>query len=105
MSEQNKNGTNEPQPAADKANGGHWLDDPANVKWGFKVFYIACGAACAIGLVLTIAVLLFGGDHDEAPLDRFPVLYGAYGFLAIALLIALAKGLRKLVRRDEDYYD
>jgi hypothetical protein len=31
--------------------------------------------------------------------------YGLFGFIGIVVLILLAKQLRKLVMREEDYYD
>ena len=39
------------------------------------------------------------------PLEEWPILYPIFGFVGIALLILVAKGLRRLVMRSEDYYD
>ena len=107
------------------------LDDPATVAGYFKAFYVACVLSVVAGVVLW--VIGYGhhepGHHDakheveqvvegaaaEMPaeyvdamhhgFDSVPFVYSVYGFLAIVLLVVLAKALRKVVRRDEDYYD
>jgi intracellular septation protein A len=38
------------------------------------------------------------------PLEEWPILYPVFGFVGISLLILIAKGLRRLVMRSEDYY-
>ncbi len=56
---------------------------------------------CAIVLVWD----LFVQRDIHHPLEDLPVMYPFFGFFGIALLIVLAKGLRRLVMRREDYYD
>lgn len=56
---------------------------------------------CAIVLVWD----LFVDREVHHPLERWPVLYPLFGFAGVSLLIMLAKGLRRLVMRREDYYD
>jgi hypothetical protein len=39
------------------------------------------------------------------PWEGFFGFYALYGFVACVLLVLLAKEMRKLVMRDEDYYE
>lgn len=56
---------------------------------------------CAVFLVMD-----FVGEREvHHPLEEWPILYPVFGFVGIALLILIAKGLRRLVMRSEDYYD
>lgn len=56
---------------------------------------------CAI----VLAMDLFGRPEKHHPIEDWPFTYPFFGFFGIALLIVLAKGLRRLVMRSEDYYD
>ena len=58
-------------------------------------------ALCAI----VLAWDLFVDREVHHPLEKWPILYPLFGFAGISLLILLAKGLRRLVMRREDYYD
>jgi hypothetical protein len=42
--------------------------------------------------------------HSMHPWDSWWGFYAGYGFLGCVLLVLIAKLLRKLVRRPEDYY-
>ena len=43
--------------------------------------------------------------HGHFPWEEAPGFYAAYGFIGCVGLIFVAKLLRRLVRRKEDYYD
>ncbi len=43
--------------------------------------------------------------HIVMPLERIPAYYAIYGFIALVTVVMLAKLLRKLVGREEDYYE
>ncbi len=58
-------------------------------------------ALCAVVLGMD----LFGRPEKHHPLEELPFIYPLFGFVGIALLIIIAKGLRRLVMRSEDYYD
>ncbi len=58
-------------------------------------------AVCAI----VFGMDLFGRPEKHHPIEDWPFAYPSFGFFGIALLIVLAKGLRRLVMRSEDYYD
>jgi len=74
-----------------------WLDDPRNVK---KIVY-ALYAVC---------VLLVGADwwyhkHTHFEFENWFGFFGVFGFAACVGLVWAAKVMRKLLKREEDYYD
>lgn len=76
----------------------YWLDDKKNVD---KIWYGLIGI-CA----LTVISDLFYHKHVEFPIEDFiPGMYGWYGLGGCIFLVLSAKILRKIVGRDEDYYD
>ena len=78
----------------------YWLDDPANVKRFIRWFFISCAFVASWDLVF-----LFHHKHVEFPFENFPLFYSFYGLAACVLLVVGAKQLRKILMRDEDYYD
>jgi len=74
-----------------------WLDDKRNVN---KVIY-ATLVVCA-GWVLAD---LFYHKHGHYSWEEIFGFHAAYGFVSCVALVLAAKELRKLVKRDEDYYD
>lgn len=75
----------------------YWLDEPRNVT---KIYY-ALLAACA---ALFLADFLYL-KHAKFKLEDVFGFYGLYGFIACVLLVLIAKELRKILKRPEDYYD
>ena len=76
----------------------YWLDDSRNVK---KVIY-GLYTVCAVVFLID----LFPYKHHLH--FRFEYWFGFfsfYGFVACVGLVLAAKQLRKVVMRDEDYYD
>ena len=73
------------------------FDNPRNVKRFLFIFY-----GC---LALLLAIDPFIHKHSEFAWETVPEFYAAYGFVSCVLLIFVAKLLRILVKRDEDYYD
>lgn len=74
----------------------YWLDSPDNV--GKLVWALA--AACAIFLLAD----LFYEKHGHFAFEQWFGFAAFFGFLAYTLIVTLGKGLRLLVRRDENYY-
>ncbi len=74
-----------------------WADRPRNRQTVRYVLYAVC-------VVLVIADFLVH-RHVEIPLEKTPAFYALYGFAALVTVVLLAKGLRRLVGRGEDYYD
>lgn len=73
-----------------------FFDDPRRVRLVMRSFY----ALCALALAAEWAI----HKHAGHPAEAWFGFHGAYGFLAIVVLVLLAKGLRRVVLRPEDYY-
>lgn len=74
-----------------------WLDEPRNVRkivWGLV-------SACA-GLFFADALY---HKHAHSSWEGWFGFYALYGFVACVALVLAAKQLRKVVKRDDDYYD
>lgn len=74
-----------------------WLDHKRNVD---RVYY-GLWAIC-------IAVVLadfFYHKHVHYAWEELPGSYAFYGLVSCVVLVILAKELRKLIMRGEDYYD
>ena len=80
-----------------------FLDDPANVDRLWRGFVVACAAVAAIDLLGLLDVIWH--RHVNLFVEGLPGFYPLWGFLGISLLIVLAKKLRTVVKRPEDYYD
>jgi protein-S-isoprenylcysteine O-methyltransferase Ste14 len=75
----------------------YWLDDPANVNRLVYAFY----GLCALALVIDPLV----PKHGPFSIEHYWGFYGLFGFVACVALVLIAKELRKLLMRAEDYYD
>ncbi|MGI9482346.1 MAG: hypothetical protein ACR2OR_08320 [Hyphomicrobiales bacterium] len=75
----------------------HIFDDPKNVKLVIYALY----ALCAISFLLDFVI----HRHVDHPLEAVVGFYCIYGFAACVALVLLATEMRKVIMRDEDYYD
>jgi len=75
----------------------YWLDEPRNVT---KVFYTLVAVCAAL-----LASDLFYDKHGHYSWEGFFGFHGFYGFFGSVFLVLTAKQLRRLLMRDEDYYD
>jgi len=75
-------------------------DDPANVKRLLKIFFILCG----IFFVLDV-IFFFVHKHSEFSFDGWFGFFSVYGFVSCSLIVIIAKELRKVLMKPEDYYD
>ena len=73
------------------------FDKPQNVKRLLRIFYVFCG-----GLFLVDFFLLRHVSREWESLTGF---YAIYGFAACVVLVLLAKLLRKVVMKDENFYE
>ncbi len=73
------------------------FDNPKNVKRLRYGFFVA--------LVLILIAESFVEMHGEFSVEHFYGFYAVYGFISYVLLIFVAKLLRKIIMRKEDYYD
>ncbi|MBM3572490.1 MAG: hypothetical protein FJX52_09055 [Alphaproteobacteria bacterium] len=75
----------------------YWLDDPRNVDRLIYGFYVVCG--------LLLAIDVFVPKHGPFAIEHFFAFYGVFGFVACVALVLIAKQLRRILMRPEDYYD
>lgn len=75
----------------------YWLDDRRNVDRLVYGLY----AACALLLLGDV----FVPKHGPFAVEHWFGFYGWYGFVACVALVIAAKGLRRILKRPEDYYD
>lgn len=73
-----------------------WVDKPGSANKIFWGLAVICG-------------LLFLADftyekHAYFDVEYIPGFYGLYGFIMFTALILLAKALRVLIKRPQDYY-
>ena len=75
----------------------HIFDNPRNVKRVRQALYLLCG--------LSVVAEFFIHRHLEHPWEGLFGFYSLYGFVACVLLVLIAKEMRKVLMRKEDYYD
>ena len=75
----------------------YFLDKPENVERLLKVFYVICGLLFAADFVVHRHV-----SHDW---EQLPAFYALYGFIACVLLVLIAKLIRRVLMRKENFYD
>ncbi len=75
----------------------HLFDDPRNVRLVVRALFVCC-----VLLVLADIVI---HRHVVNPLESLFGFYAFYGFTACVVLVLLAKEMRKLLMRNEDYYE
>jgi hypothetical protein len=77
--------------------GQHWLDDPANVAKLIRLLMVLCG--------LLVVADFFYAKHGHFGFEEWPGFHAFYGFAAFVFIVLLGKQLRRVLMRDEDYYD
>ena len=90
----NENADPERHPVNDDP---RWLDDPKHVDLIVKLLAAAC--------VLTVLADFFYAKHGDFHFQELVGFDAIYGFVAYVGLVNLAKLVRKMLMRDEDYYD
>ena len=82
---------------SDKTEKTYLFDNPRNVDRLLRGFYFICAL-----LVITDFLV---HRHIYMDWENIPAFYAIYGFVACVALVLMAKVLRKVVMRKEDYYD
>lgn len=79
------------------------LDRPAVVR---RIYHALIGVCVLLGLT-DVANLVFHLFHHHAvfAIEDVPNFYGFYGLIGCIFLVLTARELRKVLMRDEDYYD
>jgi len=73
------------------------FDNPKNVKLLIRILFASCFVLFALDLIIH--------RHIYHPWESFVGFYAIYGFLSCVILVLIAREMRKLVMRNEDYYD
>ena len=97
----------DPAPTPDSPTDGEktwWLDDPQNVKLLLRIFFISCGVFILLDLLKYIPALKIK-HHVPGKLEYIPGFFGIYGCLGCVALVLIAKQMRQVLMRPEDYYD
>jgi len=87
-------------PIPEKKN--HWFDNPRNVRWLRRALYVLCIVVVLIDLVYHRHLTFEEGIFSAEGWFGF---YAIYGFVTVILVVVVALGMRKLLMREEDYYD
>jgi hypothetical protein len=74
----------------------HLFDNPANIKLVVRGLVFSC--------IFLVGLDFIVHRHTMHPLEEIYAFYAIYGFSACVLLVLLAKEMRKLLMRDEQYY-
>lgn len=76
---------------------GHWIFRRRTID---GAFWGLCLLSAGLGLANVVfqwrAIIAF---------EAFPAAYGLFGFISLAGIVFAGIGLRKVIMRDEDYYD
>ncbi len=75
----------------------YFFDKPENVNRVLYVFYALC-------VILVLADFVIH-RHIGLVWENIPAFYAIYGFVACVALVVVAKLIRKVVMRKEDYYN
>ena len=75
----------------------YWLDRSENVTKLYRGLWVT-------GIAL-LALDLFLHKHEEFDFAAWFGFYGVFGFLACVVLVLIAKNLRRVLMRSEDYYE
>jgi len=75
----------------------YFFDKPENIKRVLNIFYSLC-------VILVLADFVVH-RHIGLVWENIPAFYAIYGFVACVALVVVAKLIRKVVMRKEDYYN
>lgn len=73
------------------------FDNPRNVTRLLRGFYIICAILFVADFVVH--------RHAVHPWEGLPGFFALYGFVACVVLVVIAKEMRKVLMRKENYYD
>ena len=73
-----------------------WVDKPGSANKIFWALVVVCGLLFFVDFTFE--------KHGHFDVENLPGFFGAYGFVMFTGLILAAKGLRVLIKREEDFY-
>ncbi len=74
-----------------------FFDKPENIGKILKVFYAIC--------ILLVVADFIVHRHIYHDWENIPAFYAVYGFVGCVVLVLIAKAMRKVLMKEEDYYD
>lgn len=74
-----------------------WFDERKNIVRFLQGFFVFLG--------LLIVIDFFIPKHADFYWEETPAFFAAFGYISCVALIYVARGIRILIKRDEDYYD
>ncbi len=75
----------------------YYFDKPENVNFVLRIFYAIC--------FLLVIADIFVHRHVIHSWEDIFGFYAIYGFVACVALVRIATQMRKIIMRDEDYYN
>jgi hypothetical protein len=75
----------------------HIFDNPANIRRLLRFFFLLCA--------LLLSVDFFYHRHVTHVWEALFGFYAGFGFIACVVLVLIAKQLRRILMRPEDYYE
>lgn len=75
----------------------YYFDKPENVNFVLRIFYAIC--------CLLVVADIFVHRHVIHSWEDIFGFYAIYGFVACVALVRIATQMRKIIMRDEDYYN
>ena len=73
------------------------FDRPSNVSLLLRSLYFICAFLFILDFILH--------RHISMSWENIPGFYALFGFIACVVLVLVAKQMRKILMRKEDYYD
>ena len=73
------------------------FEKPGFVRGLCFALYGLCVVLGAVGLLVDM--------HGHFDFESWPLFFGLFGFAGYTFIVFTAKGLRRLLKREEDYYD
>lgn len=80
----------------------HIFDNRENVKRLIKIFFSICFILFILDFIIHRHLSF---EEGEFSVEEWSGFYAVYGFVACVVLVLVAKQMRKLLMRREDYYE
>ncbi|MBI1365733.1 MAG: hypothetical protein GC153_07210 [Alphaproteobacteria bacterium] len=92
---------------AQKSDDKGWADSPGFRRLVVAVLVIGALVSAALGFLPAFhkEELHFPTEGSPFPTEEIPVFFAVFGFLAFSFIVLAGQHLRKLVMREERYYD
>lgn len=85
------------EPESESVQKQHLFDNPRNVSLVIRSLYSVCILLFVLDFILH--------RHVTNEWDGFTGFYALFGFIACVTLVLIARQMRKVLMRKEDYYD